>query len=381
MKQSTVAVVKVNNNIEEALDRLIDFLGGLDTVVLPLQTVMIKPDWATEQSYQDGAVTHPELLKALTKKVLNYGARQVLVGDASMVGHKTTDKAINDSGLNELGLKRVKTIDFRKSEYIDVGISNALKFRRLSFPKEYMQSHVIINVPVMKTHNLLPVALGFKNLKSICKDEDRKRILTFGLDEGLIDVNKIALADLTIIDGIIGMEGDGPFHGTPANANVLIASTDPLAAEAIAIEIMGYGDTRMRYMELAYEAGFGEMNLENIKLVGDLIDQVKRKFQNPTFNKTVLDNGKITINQKNACSSCRFMLNQYFNRYEKELLAMNDEIELYMGDIDNEICGEDQCKIGIGNCTFAHKDELSLFIEGCPPSIASLSTKLKSFIK
>ena len=378
MKQSTVAVVKVRNNIGEALDKLINCLGGLDSVILPLETVMIKPDWSTEQSYESGAVTHPGLLKALIKKVLNCGTKQVLVGDASMVGLKTTEKAIHDSGINELGLTRVKTIDFKKSEYMEVGISNALRFRRLSFPKEYMQSQVIINVPVMKTHNCLPAALGLKNLKSILKDEDRKRILTFGLEEGLIDVNRIALADLTIIDGIIGMDGDGPFNGTPANADVLIGSTDPLAAEAIAIEIMGFGETPMRYMELAYQAGFGEINLDRINLVGDPIEQVKRKFQNPSFHQRIWNDGRIKINQKNACGSCRYILNQYLKRYEKELLAMDDDMELYMGIIDNGICGEDKCTVGIGNCTLSHKDELSMFIDGCPPSVNSLRMKLKS---
>ncbi len=379
MKQSTVAVIKVNENIEEALDKLIGCLGGLDTVLLPLQMVMIKPDWSTEQSYQSGSVTHPELLKALIKKVLNCGTRQVFVGDASMVGLKTTEKAINDSGINELGLKRVKTVDFKKSEYIEVGISNALRFRRLSFPKEYMQSQVIINVPVMKTHNLLPVALGLKNLKSILKDEDRRRILSFGLEEGLVDVNRIALADLTIIDGIIGMDGDGPFNGTPADAKVLIGSTDPLAAEAVAIEIMGFGEMRMRYLELAYEAGFGEINLDHIKLTGDSIEQVKRKFQNPSFHKKILNNGRIKINQENACGSCRYMLNQFLKGYEKELLAMKDEMELYMGSMDNGICGEEKCRIGIGNCTLSHKNELSLCIDGCPPSINALKTIIKGF--
>lgn len=379
MKQSTVAIVKVENNIEKSLDKLIDCLGGLDTVILPLQTVMIKPDWSTEQSYQSGAVTHPDLLKALVKKVLNCGTKQVFVGDAAMVGLKTTDKPINDSGINELGIKRVKTIDFKKSEYIEVGISNALRFRRLSFPKEYMQAQVVINVPVMKTHDSLPVALGFKNLKSILKDEDRKRILTTGLDEGLIDVNRVALADLTIIDGIIGMDGDGPFEGIPAHANVLIGSTDPLAAEVVAIEIMGFGDTRMRYMELAYEAGFGEMNLEHIKIVGDTIDHVKRKFHNPSFHCRTLKNGKITINQQNACSSCRFMLNQFLKWYEKELHAMMDEIDVYMGTIDTEFSGEEKCRMGIGSCTHSHKDEFSLYVDGCPPSINSLRTHIKMF--
>ena len=379
MKQSTVAVVKVKDSIEEALDRLIACLGGLDTVILPLQTVMIKPDWSTEQPYETGAVTHPELLKALIKKVLDCGTRQVFVGDAAMVGLKTTQKAIDDSGINELGLKRVKTIDFKKSEYVDVGISNALRFRRLAFPKEYMQSQVIVNVPVMKTHNCLPVALGLKNLKSILKDEDRKRILTSGLEEGLVDVNRIALADLTIIDGIIGMDGDGPFDGTPANAKVLIGSTDPLAAEAVAIEIMGFGETPMRYMELAYEAGFGEMNLENIRLSGDSIDEVKRQFHNPSFYQKTLNHGKIKINQKNACGSCRYMFNQFLKRYENELLAMDDEMELHIGTMESGICEEEKCRIGIGDCTFSHENELSLFIGGCPPSVNSLRTKIKSF--
>ena len=365
MKKATVAIVKVEESIDVAFQRLINYLGGMESYVLPFQTVLLKPNWVSGQNYNTGAVTHPELIRSCVKNVLKCGVKQVYIGDSSMVGMKT-EEAINNSGLKELESKRVKIIDFKKSEYKCLGIPNALRYRRLGFPKELLESQFIINLPVLKTHDYLPVTLGLKNMKGVLNDLDKRRFHTLGLEEGIIDTNRIALADLTIIDGIIGMEGDGPINGNPANSKVLIASLDPLAAEIVAIKIMGFNDIYMRYIDMAYDAGFGEKNIENIDIVGDPISLVEKKFVRSNLSTRNLGNGKVQVCQECACSTCRFIIDQVLNEQKAKLLNRDKNTSFYCGsqfDIDKNI-GD---SIAIGNCAKAEDERYTYFIQGCPP--------------
>ncbi|NOW06637.1 DUF362 domain-containing protein [Clostridium beijerinckii] len=378
MKKSVVAVVKVEDRIDLAFERLMDYLGGMESYVLPFQTVLLKPNWVSGQDYSTGAVTHPELIKSCIQSVLKCGIKKVYVGDSSMVGMKTDD-AINISGLKELESKRVKIIDFKKSEYNYLGIPNALRYRRLGFPKELLEAQFVINLPALKTHDYLPVTLGLKNMKGVLSDLDKRRFHTLGLEEGIIDTNRIALADLTIIDGIIGMEGDGPINGIPANSKVLIASLDPLAAEIVAIKIMGLEDVYMRYIDMAYDAGFGEKNIENINIVGDSISSVEKKFVRSNLSRRNLGNGKVNVCQESACSTCRFIIEQSLSQHKVKLLDANKNINFYCGSSYN-INKNIENSIGIGNCAKAGEGKFTYFVSGCPPRRKDIAESINKLL-
>lgn len=366
-KISTVALVSViNEDISSAFRRMIELLGGINSLVLPFQEVLIKPNWVTDKDYSTGAVTHPEVIKECIKQVLKCGAAKVYVGDSSFVG-KDTEDAIVQSGLREVESSRVKLIDFKKSTYIPVAIPNAYRYRRLHMPREVMECQTIINIPVMKTHDCMPVTLGLKNMKGVLQDKDKRRFHSWGLEEGVIDTNRVALADLTIIDGIIGMEGDGPLNGTPANSKLLIASFDPLAAEVVAIRAMGFDPEQMEYIQMAYKAGFGKKDFTNINIVGDQLEQVQLKFKSCYYNGKSFEDDTIMIKDGCACSSCRFILNNYVREEIATLKNKNKKLTFYAGEL-NELCENQVGKtIGIGNCLCSRKDEFSCYIPGCPP--------------
>ena len=371
MRKSKVAIIKTSDNIDNDLNRIFSLLGGLENLVLPFQNVLIKPNWVSGDSYVKGVVTHPDLIRSCCKSVLKCGARKVIIGDSSMV-KMDTQKAIVQSGLLDIESNRVKIVDFKKSNYIPVVIPNALKYRRMSFPEEVLDSHFIINIPVMKTHDYLPVTLGLKNMKGMLSDLDKRRFHVCGLEEGVIDINKVALADLTIIDGIIGMEGNGPINGKPANSQILIASTDALAAEVIAIKAMGFDPDDMEYIDMAYDAGFGEININKIQLVGDVEYRIK-PFR--LSDMSIENNDNIEIVSCKACSSCRFALEQSKSEICKYVLGQNKKVRIICG----SKCKEDSntLTIALGNCSKNEKENYDIFIPGCPPTKRKIINKLK----
>ncbi len=281
-----------------------------------------------------------------------------------MVGEKT-EEAIKLSGLDKLKSKRVEIVDFKKSDYVNIGIPNALKYRRLGFPRELLESQVVINLPVLKTHDYLPATLGLKNMKGVLRDVDKRRFHSWGLEEGIIDTNKVALSDLTIIDGIIGMEGNGPINGEPANTKVLIGSSDALAAEVTALHIMGMEDLQPDYIEMAYDAGFGEKNMDNIEVVGEKIQDVKKKFKRNDNVERKVCGGMVSLSSEKACSTCRFIAEQLVQDKVLNSAECYKKLKLFFGAVGGK--EETELSVGVGNCCAVSKGQCDIFIPGCPP--------------
>lgn len=113
-KQAEVIVVKVDEDIGKALKRVFSYLGGLDNLIFPFQTVFIKPNWVSNRPYSTGAITHPELIELCAKDVLKCGVSQVYIGDSSMVG-ENTEKVIESNNFRRLENRRLKVLDLKNA--------------------------------------------------------------------------------------------------------------------------------------------------------------------------------------------------------------------------------------------------------------------------
>lgn len=377
MKNSMVAIVKIkDDNYDDAIQRLFDLLGGVNRIIPALSKVMLKANWVANKHYLTGAVTNTEVLKACTNLLLKHAVKTVTICDSAMIGQKTED-VIRTNGVDLLESKRVKIVDLRKSEFIKTAIPNASVYHRLSFPKELFENDIIINIPVMKTHESFPATLGLKNMKGLLPDLEKKRLHTSGLSEGLIDLNRIALPDLTIIDGSIGMEGAGPINGTPVNAKILIASLDALAAEVVALKVMGF-EANIDYIELAFEAGFGEKNLDKITILGEPLSEVSQRFKTSFYSYKVVDDN-LTIYDEFACSGCRDCLVQ-MKLQDQHNFKMPTSI--YAGVLSSKPkhIEKDNIKVGIGQCLLKNSKDFDIYVGGCPPTKHKVMQAIESFL-
>ncbi|MFC1691956.1 DUF362 domain-containing protein [Candidatus Latescibacterota bacterium] len=140
----------------------------------------------------------------------------------------------------------------------------------------------MISATRLKTHSSVIVTLSLKNMtmgspvhhyKSTAKDKNEKAKMHSGDNRGL-SYNMFLLAtmsvqpDLAVLDGVEGIEGNGPWHGTPIYQGVALASTDWLAADRLGVELMGVDYNEVKYLTWCGEAGIGEDNLSKIKIVG-----------------------------------------------------------------------------------------------------------------
>ncbi len=372
MYNPRVSVVRCSNfhgleGVEKAVCRGLELIGGLESIICPGDRVLIKPNILKAASYLTGVTTNPYLIEAVCGLARQAGAGRVIIGEGAGVGHNTQE-AFKETGLIEVARRcRAELIDLKKAEMVWMSIPGGVIFRRLRIPRPVLEANVIINLPVMKTHDAFPATLGLKNIKGVIAESDKKRFHKWGLSQAIVDLNKLLLPQLTILDGTVGMEGLGPVYGTPVNLGLLIISQDTVAADSVAALIMGIEPEEIEYIKLAGEQGLGCNNPSRMEMSGLSIDEVKRPFKVVHLDFSDYEKWGIEINEEGACSGCRHMMESVILSLEKEgKLKLLRGYSLIFGQLVKPSSSSPGKLVSIGLCTRGYKS-ISQYIPGCPP--------------
>ena len=347
-----------------------DLIGGLESLIMPGDTVLLKPNLVQPYPYETGTTTNPHLVEAIALLCREKGARRIVIGDGSCVGADTR-KAFEDCGFtgiaNRIG---AELVDFANSEFQYVVNPLAKKMKRIRIPLAFIESDVVIDLPVMKTHDSLEVSLGLKNMKGLLQTADKKRFHKWGLAHSIVDLNHIARPDLTIIDGTVGMEGAGPTSGEPVNLGLLLASKDVVAADRVALEVMGFSLDEVPYIRMAAESGIGCADLNEIEIEGLAIDEARHPFKRNSIDPDLLTEMGIEFVACDACSGCANALASFMGMLNRRdaLETMRNTVFLY-GQNVRELPEErtrGKRVIRMGSCTrkligYGH------YLPGCPP--------------
>lgn len=353
------------NSINKAVSSSIDLIGGLESLVSRGDRVLIKPNILSPYDYKTGAVTNPYVIKALCRLARDAGARKLVIAEGSNVGSKTKEAFIK-SGISKIAEEEnTELVDLKGTKTIYMGIPNGRIFRRIEIPEVIMQADVIINVPVMKTHDVFPATLGLKNMKGVIQEKDKKRFHRWGLAQSIVDLDKLVLPQLTVIDGTVAMEGMGPAHGTPVNFGIIISSFDTVAADTVAANVMGIDPVEIEYIQLAAEQGLGCADISQIEVVGLSIDQVKRPFKRIQLDFEAYRKKGIQIYEAGACSGCRHVIEALLVDSENKLGLLKGWTLIFgqTVKVPREVKGKLLC---FGLCTKKYKDQGG-YIPGCPP--------------
>jgi uncharacterized protein (DUF362 family) len=164
---------------------------------------------------------------------------------------------LDDSGLADvLREDRIPFLDLNDSGVIPVkNQGGASRLEVLCFPEELRQVDIVVSMAKMKTHHWAGVTLSMKNLFGIMPGQVYgwpKNVLHWaGIHEAIFDINATLRPQLAIVDGIVGMEGDGPIMGEPVRSNVIVMGANPVAVDATCARIMGIDPKRIPYLHHA----------------------------------------------------------------------------------------------------------------------------------
>ncbi len=217
--------------------------------------VLLKPNLVEPTRKSPQMTTHPAMVVAAANVFRRWGA-SVIVGEGP--GHvRDTEMALAESNmqaaLDDAGL------DFADLNYEDVSwVANAGGASKLPgfwFPRSVVEADLIVSMPKLKTHHWVGFTASMKNLYGTIpgiKYGWPKNVLHYaGIPETVLDINASLPKAISIIDGIVCMEGDGPILGTAKQMGLVIVGCNPTAVDATVARIMGLAPERVSYLQLA----------------------------------------------------------------------------------------------------------------------------------
>ena len=266
----------------------------VDEYVKPGNTVVIKVNIFAP--FPPPVSADRRVMAAVVSIFKEAGAGRVIVVEGVSVGTKQSRGYSSMDNMLLLGVKTAveeaggEVMALDDADRVSVDVPSAFVLHRIDYPRLLLDADVLVDLACLKTHTMTMVTLGIKNFQGILSDEQKYEGHRDDLPQHLVDIHRVRRPDLTIIDGLIGMEGNGAGEqGIPAPMNLILAGADVVAVDAVASACMGVDDPLdVPTTRLAAYAGLGTADLGNIEVVGKSIREVQRKFLLPiTFSKSL----------------------------------------------------------------------------------------------
>lgn len=290
MHKARVSIAKISNyenkELSIALKKSLDLLGGLESIVKPRSKVFVKINYLSPPSLPEKAIiTHPAFTREVLHLLKNLDC-EITVGDD--IQSKVKD-GFRVSGYrkmcDELG---VRLINLKESGFEEISCKGQLLVKTYVSP-QVLEADCVVNLPKLKTHSFTVFTGAIKNMFGI---------IPYGLrlnyhsqyskndvfSQMLVDIFSCAPPRLTIMDGIVAMEGEGPGGGSPRDVKVLLASQDAIAVDAVATKIIGFNPMDIFTIRYAHERGLGIGKIGEIEIKGERIRDVEvRNFKHSTI--------------------------------------------------------------------------------------------------
>ncbi|MGZ4913208.1 MAG: DUF362 domain-containing protein [Halobacteriota archaeon] len=251
----TIAVTRTFDGIESAARRVISQVGGMGSVIKDAEIAVLKPNFVAGRSAETGATTNFTLLKVVAEEVRACGAEPMLCEipgtEFDLEATYTILGVEQFCADNDIRIIRLDP-EGGEQEWVTLHPPEARLLRHFRIPR-FLQEACFINLPVLKTHVVSTMSLGMKNPMGILPRPDRRNMHTLGISQCIVDMNYGIRPDLTIVDGSIGQDGEGPLYGNKANLQVLVAGRNSLAVDVICCQLVGVNPRVVRHLKLALE--------------------------------------------------------------------------------------------------------------------------------
>ena len=268
---AVVAIVKGTNPQDMTVEAL-EMVKAQD-VIPHDKPVLIKPNYINAKHPSTGITTDSRVIEGVVKFLKQHGAEEVVVGEGS--GHSDTFRAFRVAGVDAVAERwNVKLVDLNKDEFVEVHPPDPLALRKVKIAKTAIES-TIVSVPKLKLHRITGVTLNIKNMMGAMTP---KGSMHTNLSKNIADLASIIKPSIAVVDGIIAGEGHET-SGNPVEMNLVIAGTDPVAVDAVGAAVMGVSPETVKHLLYAQQKGLGTCDLNQIEVVGEPIEKVRKKFR------------------------------------------------------------------------------------------------------
>jgi uncharacterized protein (DUF362 family) len=227
--------------------------------------------------------TNPAVIGATVATFHGLGAREVIVAEGP--GHRRDNEyLLTTSGLHDV-------LRDTGAPYVDLNqdaakatrlVSRYTEFGELFLPETVLGADLIVSMPKLKTHHWAGITLSLKNMFGIVPGSvygwPKNPLHWAGIQNSILDINAaISIPRFNIVDGIVGMEGNGPIQGEPRASGVLVFGPDPVAVDATCARLMSIDPWRIWYLEEAARF-LGNAGTDEIRLIGESLEPYQQDY-------------------------------------------------------------------------------------------------------
>lgn len=254
--------VKDRTSIHQAVKSVLDSCDFKE--INPDAKILIKPNLNNDLSALTGNSTDLRVLAALVGALQERGYQDITIGDGPNVGiYRKGIDVFSRLGVRSLAnYLGIKLVDLNQASSVAVQVNGG----EVRIAEPCLRSDFLINLPKIKTHAEAGMSAAVKNLMGCVVGTDT-RIMHLDLAGNLVRLNEVIKPDLIIVDGLIGMQGNGPGDGDPVRLDMLLAGKDPYLLDLLIARLVGLDRDKILYLKMALDQG---------KLSSEDLEQVDR---------------------------------------------------------------------------------------------------------
>lgn len=255
---------------------------GVSPAEIKGKKILLKPNLVEPHSGKPHINTHPLFVRGVAEAFLHLGAAKIYIAEGP--GHcRDTIYILEESGFSEI-------IKEGHLPFVDINYDtvfekpNAGKYAECGsffLPGILREADWIVSLPKLKTHHWAGITLSMKNLFGLMPGSyygwPKNVLHSMGIEQSILDINATVKPHFAIVDGIIGMEGDGPIMGNPRASHVIVMGRNFPAVDATCARVMGIDPQKIRYLSAA-SGWLGPIREKNIRQVGETIKSVRTNF-------------------------------------------------------------------------------------------------------
>jgi len=254
-----------------ATRKALDALGGISRFVKKGQRVILKPNMSFTRTPEFGATTHPQVVATVAQACMEAGAQQVLVLDHTL--HRA-ELCLERTGIREAckDIPGVHVLALQERKFFrEIKIPQGKVLERVEVMKEVLDSPVLINIPVAKSHSATGVSMGIKGLMGLIWDREIFHSQV-NMNQALADLATVIKPQLTILDATRALTSGGPGGpGEVKKPNLIIAGIDPVAVDSYGVSVVPwYGQNfkgrQVEHLQIAHQRGLGKIDIEQSRV-------------------------------------------------------------------------------------------------------------------
>lgn len=382
-----VCAISRNRNIKAAV---FDALSRIDIPDLTGKNVLLKPNIGRNVAESRGINTSPEVCGAVYQFLKEKYDADFFIGDSPILGVKTREAFLSSGYESLIKQEDLHFIDLDTRKPIVLPIENGRLLKDVKVTGFFHDMDYIVSIPVLKMHMHTGASLSFKNMKGLLYKREKVRLHQLQADDtvkrgykeldiAIADLANVLKPDVAVIDAYYAQEGMGPSAGNCVKMDTIIASTDFLAADIVALNIVRLEIEHTPHLMLISKQTSGVYSVKDITTIPADIEPFKRDFRTPPHDLKI-ENPMVNLIDEGSCSACQSSIFLFVKNNEpliRDYFSEYGQLNLAVG---KNVTNVPKGSIIYGNCADCHKDR-GIFIRGCPPTQTELKLAIEAIRK